>query len=339
MYGAVLRPHTELVDSGQAYMGVLFLTNEGYSTMCGHATIAVSRMLVDHIGSKSNLFPIASQTHPVFDLENKQIQLKLHVPCGLVVVTVPVITDSRGGFATDTTRKISYLSVPSYIPGIGVEIPIPPTLRWPELGERDHIKADLTFGGAFYIITPASNLGFPHGLAHPDIRALSDATKSLKAAFNASEDLRTRYLYHPDHSDLQFLYSTIVTDTSLGSCSPGTSQAETGLCFFANQQIDRSPTGSGVQARIALAFAKGQLQLGESRTYHSLVSNAYQGQGAFVGQVVEEVDLGFTLASGGSTGVIVKVSGQAAYTGCCNFVIEEGDEIGKGFWFDELHAA
>ena len=51
MYGAVLRPRTELTESEQAYIGVLFLTNEGYSTMCGHATLALGRLLVDHAGS------------------------------------------------------------------------------------------------------------------------------------------------------------------------------------------------------------------------------------------------------------------------------------------------
>ena len=55
-------------------MGVLFLTNEGYSTMCGHATIAVSRMLVDHIGSHSAVFPIASKLNPVDTLNDGQIQ-------------------------------------------------------------------------------------------------------------------------------------------------------------------------------------------------------------------------------------------------------------------------
>src|SRR5262245_1524688 len=47
MYGAVLRKETELTQSGEADIGVFFLTNDGYSTMCGHATIALGRLLVD----------------------------------------------------------------------------------------------------------------------------------------------------------------------------------------------------------------------------------------------------------------------------------------------------
>jgi len=43
MYGAVLRQSTELVDAGLADIGVIFMTNDGYSNMCGHATIALGR--------------------------------------------------------------------------------------------------------------------------------------------------------------------------------------------------------------------------------------------------------------------------------------------------------
>src|SRR6187402_2556894 len=47
MYGAVLRQQTELVASGEAHIGVLFMHNDGFSTMCGHATIALGRFLID----------------------------------------------------------------------------------------------------------------------------------------------------------------------------------------------------------------------------------------------------------------------------------------------------
>ena len=101
---------------------------------------------------------------------------------------------------------------------------------------------------------------------------------------------------------------------------------------FADGQVDRSPTGSGVQARVALAYAKGSRRLNESFTYHSPVSKAFGGQGAFVGEALEEVDVGLK----DLRGVIVKVSGWAHYTGTSNFVVEEGDGVGAGFWWDEV---
>ena len=65
--------------------------------------------------------------------------------------------------------------------------------------------------------------------------------------------------------------------------------------------------------------------------YHSPVSKAFNGEDAFSGEAVKEVKIGHD-----HYGVVVKVSGWAKYTGCCNFVIEENDEIGNGFWFDDV---
>ncbi|KAJ9654979.1 hypothetical protein H2201_008899 [Coniosporium apollinis] len=326
MYGAILRPHTELVDAGQAHMGVLFLTHEGYSTMCGHATIAISRLLVDC--TDTALFPRRDEL--LFDEEKKEVEVRLHVPCGLVRATVPAIKSSdSGNWCADTTRTIHYLSVPSFAAGIGLSVPIPPSLRWPNLGDRENVIVDVAYGGAFYIVLPASALGFSPSLAHPDIAALSDATKKLRAAFNASAELRS-YLRHPDHEDLQFLYSVFVTEPGRGVPAPESAGAETGLCFFADQQVDRSPTGSGVQARVALAVEKGERKLGQCWTYHSIVSNAYGGKGGFTGTPVEETEIG------GRRGVRVRVSGWANYTGFGTFVVEEGDEVGGGFSLEQL---
>jgi trans-L-3-hydroxyproline dehydratase len=128
----------------------------------------------------------------------------------------------------------------------------------------------------------------------------------------------------------------MVVDDKLGATTPGSAGAETGLCFFADQQVDRSPTGGGVAARAALAYAKGVREKGVSWTYHSLVSNGFDGRGAMVGTVVEEVDV-----PGGEgaakRGVRVKVEGQAYYTGTYTFIVEDLDSIGeRGFAFDKL---
>jgi trans-L-3-hydroxyproline dehydratase len=337
MYGAVLCPRTELTEAGDAHIGVLFLTNEGYSTMCGHATLALGRLFVDYAGARQfGMGTLDNMKRILFDAENKIAHVNLHAPCGLVYVTVPIASTPGGEWMTDLTRPISYRSVPSYATAISVpfEIPAGDDLVWPELAnlgsEDGRIIFDIAYGGAFYIVVPAIALGFP-SLHSANLKSLSEAARKLKAAFNAraSLQLRQKYLKHPNHRDLEFLYGIIVTETEL---EPSITQAnaENGLCFFADEQVDRSPTGSGVQARVALAYAKGQRKLNESCVYHSPLSKAAGGDGAFVGEAVEEVDVG-----NGLSGVIVNVSGSARYTGCSNFVIEENDEIGKGFWFEE----
>ncbi|KAK2054497.1 proline racemase [Colletotrichum caudatum] len=328
MYGAVLRPHTELVDSGEAHMGALFLTHEGYGVMCGHATIALGRFLVDC--TDEAIFPRRRELQ--FDGDKQQVEVRLHAPVGLVRITVPIV-EVNGSWGTDASRLITFLSVPTFATAIDLSVSIPASMRWAELSDGTRVRVDVGFGGAFYAVVSALALGFAASLAKPDISALSDAAKKLKEAFNASSDLRAR-LHNPDDESPQYLYGVMVTDAGSNDkhpTTPGCTGAETGLYFFGDQQVDRSPTGSVVQARVALATAKGQRKLGEPWTYHSLVSKAIGGyKNAFVGTPVEELEVG------GNKAWRVEVSGRAFYTGTSTFVTEKDDDIGKGFSFQSL---
>ncbi|KAF2162896.1 hypothetical protein M409DRAFT_26748 [Zasmidium cellare ATCC 36951] len=326
MYGAILRPDTELTTCGEAHMGVLFMTNDGYSTMCGHATIALGRFLLDT--HDKTVFPKRDEVH--FDAKTRAASLGLHCPCGLVEVTVPTNED---GTRSDPSRPVSHISVPSFTTGLDVGVELSQDLRWPELGERQSVTADFSYGGAFYCFISAKEIGFPRGLkGKVDIAAMNTATRLLKAAVNSNPKLR--YLFsHPDHDDLGFLYSIIVVDKEAGEPIAQSTQAETDLCFFSDQQIDRSPTGSGVAARVALSHAKGSPSATQRATYHSLVSNSLGGRGGFIGSLHDEQ---------GQTKddfpiVRVLVEGYASYTGTSSFVVEESDALGDDeFLFDKL---
>ncbi|KAM3416215.1 hypothetical protein BST61_g7821 [Cercospora zeina] len=323
MYGAILRPGTEHTATGAAHVGVLFLTNEGYSTMCGHATIALGRFLIDT--HDKTVFSRRDQLK--HDPVTRTINLILHAPCGLVEVTVPTNDD---GTKSDPTRPVSHVSVPSFATGLDVKLDIPKEYRWPQLGYRTHVITNFSYGGAFYGFVSAKELGFADGLkSEVDIPALDFATKNIKAVVNKTQSLR--YLYtHPEHVDLGFLYSVIVVDSEFGVALSGTDRAETGLCFFGDQQLDRSPTGSGVAARIALAYAKG---FHESVTYHSLVSHASRGRGGFAGKVHKEAGK----TNEGLPIVQVRIEGFASYLGAASFVVEDSDALGDdGFLFELL---
>ncbi|USW52015.1 Putative proline racemase family [Septoria linicola] len=323
MYGAILRQETEHTTTSEAHIGVLFTTNEGYSTMCGHATIALGRFLVDT--RDKNVFPRRDQVK--HDSVTNTSVIVLHAPCGLVEVTVPTNAD---GSKSDPTRPVTHISVPSFATGLKVQVSISEKHRWPELGDRGHVTADFSYGGAFYCFISAEEMGFQSGLgSNVDLPAMDLASKNIKAAVNEGPALR--YLFtHPDHEDLGFLYSVIVVDQKVGKPLPGSNHAELGLCFFSDQQMDRSPTGSGVAARIALAYAKGRE---EPVTYHSMVSNANKGQGGFVGRLHQ--DIGRTETK--LPVVRVQVEGYASYVGVSSFVVEESDGLGNdGFLFEQL---
>lgn len=335
MYGAVLVPETELVAAGQADMGVLFMHNAGFSKMCGHATLALGRFLVD---APKSIFPQRDRLR--VDAEGSTIQLSIHAPTGILKLTVPMLPNGR----SDPSRPVSFVSVPCYASGISVRIPIKPSFRWPELGGRSSINADFSYGGVFYCVIDAQELGFPQGLARVDIEKMKKAASLLKAAVNTNPEM-SPYTTIRDASEAEPLYSVLIVDRARRIDEPelsnGHDSEETGLCFFADEQIDRSPTGGGVAARIALAYATGELNLTQKRVYHSLLSKANSGSGGFRGSITEIVKPSSKISSSDlrvdNPTVRVLVEGSAFYTGTINILVEKEDNIASsGFAFNQL---
>jgi trans-L-3-hydroxyproline dehydratase len=325
MYGAYLRPTTEFVETEEADIGVIFMSNAGYPSMCGHAIIALGRLLVDLDD------PVFFQRNKlVYDAGTQSVNIRLHAPCGLISIKVWTLEDGK---KSDPNKPVSFYSVPSFVTGIDQRVPIPANLRWPELGNRTEVTVDVSYGGAFFCIVLDSELGFQPNLENANRVALDAAARNLKTAITMNRELRHLYS-HPESERLSTLYGIMVVDTKktcMMDLAPGTQGCETGLCFFANGQVDRSPCGGGVAARVMLAYVTSQRGT-MSWTYHSLVSNAFggfSGSGSFVGRAMlieEPVELedGREVES-----VTIKVKGSANYTGTHLFFVEDGDEIGK----------
>jgi len=298
MYGAILVAETELTKSGEADIGVLFCNSlEGYSTMCGHATIALGRMLVDT--HDLSVFPGRKN----LEQGDGITKIRLHAPCG--VVHVSVATTSGG--QSDPTKAVSFLCVPSFVSARDLVVSIPEEMQWKRLKAvgRSEIKVNVAYGGAFYVIVSAEELGFVDGLRGKyELKEFEEATRTMKSLMERRGEL---YM-HPSKVDLEYLYGVMVVDDTLGG-----ERGEAGVCYFADQQVDRSPTGSCVSARVALGVEQGRLKMGESWTYESLVSLEKAGNG-FIGTVVD-VDC--------EGGVVVRVEGKGYYTGSHSFVVED----------------
>lgn len=324
MYGALLVNETELTATGEADIGVLFMHKTGWSTMCGHASIALGRFLVDFDAAACpHLFP---KRQLRVDKNTMTTSIRLHCPCGVVNITVPVISGSQGQLNSDAERMVSFVIADTYATGINIEIGLPPTHKWPELGEKTKITADFCYGGAFYCVVPATELGFSGGLENSTLNALQRATAILKDVLTADAQFK-KFYEHPKGSDMGFLYGIIVSDDKQGKVMAGTLGAETGLCFFGAQQVDRSPCGSGTAARCALAHARRSRWPGEKWTYHCPLSNLYDGSGAFTARVVGQPTQLY--AQDGIRDVFaIQIEGRAFYTGFATFALEVTDPIG-----------
>ena len=272
MYGVI-----PTAPSGpEADLAVLFTHNEGYSTMCGHATIAIGRWAVD-----AGRVP-SDQGRANFGLET---------PCGIVRVQVEPTVDDAPLVTFESVRSFaSHLDLAVEVPGHGM------------------VMLDIAFGGAYYAILPSSRLGLPFMTTPVDslVAAGVRITDAVRGAIAIT---------HPDEPDLGFLYGTILTDDA----APDSAAPSYNLCIFAEGQIDRSPTGSGVTARMALDFARGLVGPGIEREFRGISGKGFLGA------------LGQASGTGLEASATVLVSGRAHYAGEMRFIVEHTDPLGPGF--------
>jgi trans-L-3-hydroxyproline dehydratase len=170
------------------------------------------------------------------------------------------------------------------------------------------IVFDIAYGGAFYALADCQqfSLEFGRNRACDFVDAATALTEKLKAEFPLS---------HPDHDDLAFLYGTILTDGGDGSGGHATKN----ICVFAEAEVDRSPTGSGVTARLAAMHAEAKIGVGETRIFESIVGSQ------FTGAVVR------TTKAGPHEAIVARVGGRAFYSGRAEFTVEDDDALGRGF--------
>ena len=267
MYGAVI------TSSADADFDVFFIHNEGYSTMCGHAILALTKLAVETGLAKKN-------------------EITFNVPAGRIHAKATVV-DGK-------IVESSFRNVPSFlylrdqhvnVEGIG------------------RVQFDIAFGGAFYAFVKAEEVGLT--LVPESFNRLIDYGRRIKRA------AMPRFpITHPFEDDLSFLYATIFTGPPHDK-----SHHSRNVCIFAEGELDRSATGSGVSARAALHFAKDELDLNERITIESIVGSTMSVK------VVE------TTKFGPYDAVIPEVSGTASFTGRNEFYFDPEDPFRNGFIF------
>ena len=178
-----------------------------------------------------------------------------------------------------------------------------------DMGNYGRLTVDIAFGGAFYVIVPASQVGLR--VTPEQTSELVNAGEAIKRAINAHLQVE-----HPLEDDLSFVYGTIFTDAPADPAHHSRN-----ICIFANGEVDRSPTGTGVSARLALHHAKGEIVVGQ----HIMIESILGAVSVFGGRVVERTHVGPFEA------IVPEVSGTAHITGRHEFIIDPRDQIGQGF--------
>jgi proline racemase len=288
MYGALL---TEPVTR-DAHAGILFMHNEGWSTMCGHGIIAVTTIAIE----RGLIWPGgAARTgnggHP--SGKRDALSLLYDTPAGRVEARAHL---SHYGEAV-RVESVAFKNVPSFVfePSLLVTI-----------GGRK-IPVDVAFGGAFYAIVDAEAAGVPIDAAHlPELRKLGMTI--------AREVEKLRRVVHPNDAGLEGIYGTIFTapaqlpDAHLRN-----------VTIFADAEVDRSPCGTGTAAVMAVLNDMGLLFDDGPFIHESIVGTTFKGR------VLERVMVGERPA------IVPEIEGAAWITGEHTFLIDGDDPLKAGF--------
>lgn len=272
MYGCIVTPPV----SNGADAGVLFIHNEGFSTMCGHGIIGFTTVALE-----TGMFP----------MNEPETTLKIDAPAGLVTAHAR-INDGR-------VKSVYFHNVPSFV------LELDAVVDAPGLGK---VSYDLAFGGAFYAYVKAEEVRL--SCAPENYQRLIEAGMAIKRAVMAD-----RAIPHPFEEDLSFLYGVIF----IGPASNPNHHSRN-VCVFAEGEVDRSPTGTGVSGRLAIHHARGEIGVGEQIVIESIIGSK------FAGRVVQ------TATFGPHNAIIPEVEGTARITGRHEFLIDPGDELRHGFF-------
>jgi len=168
MYGCFVTPP----DDAAGDLGVVFFHNDGYSTACGHGTIALVTWAID-----SGCFPVEPGSH--------EVALTVDVPSGRLECSARLDEAGR-------VEAVRFRNVPSFVQARDVVVET----------SRGLLRLDVGFGGAFYGSLDLQAIGLHvEPAALPDLIALQ---RELRPALEQAIDV-----LHPDEPDLRGIYGVI----------------------------------------------------------------------------------------------------------------------------------
>jgi trans-L-3-hydroxyproline dehydratase len=216
--------------------------------------------------------------------------LKINSPAGLITAYAHI--------ENGHVNNVAFHNVPSFVAAAEEMVDVPGLGR---------IRYDLVFGGAFYAYVKAEDAGVNCGAK--DFRPLIEKGMAIKRAV-----MQSKQIVHPFEEDLGFLYGTIF----IGPPQQTGSHSQN-VCIFADGEVDRSPTGTGVSGRLALHYQRGEIGLNESIVIESIIESK------FTGKVVSETMFGAYAA------IIPEVQGEAHIIGRNELWINPNDPLRAGF--------
>ncbi|MGY3765500.1 proline racemase family protein [Vagococcus vulneris] len=221
----------------------------------------------------------------------REVAVKQDTPAGLVNGVVKL----REDFCVES---VAFENVESFLYKEGVKIQVP------DFGE---VTVDISFGGSFFALVPAADLGI--AIEPENATKLSEIGIKIRDAVNEQIEIQHPTLEHIKTVDLVEIYGPAKNPKATYQ----------NVVIFGDGQVDRSPCGTGTSAKLATLYAKGQMNVGDTFVYESILGTM------FGGEIVKETEVG------GYKAIIPRISGSAYINGFNTFLIDPTDPLKDGF--------
>lgn len=271
MFGSIITaPVNEEAD-----FGIIFMDAGGYLNMCGHGSIGAVTVAIE-TGMVNVVEPVTYVT--------------MDTPAGIVKASAKVLNGK--------VKEVSIINVPAFHYKKDVVINVP------EIGD---ITFDISFGGSFFAIISAKQLGIK--VEPKNTTKLTDISLKIRDIINETIQIQHPTLSHINTVDLIEIYD-----------DPTHPEANyKNVVIFGQGQVDRSPCGTGTSAKLATLHSKGELKEGELFVYESILGTIFKGKIIGTGEIGEYKT------------ITPEITGSAYITGFNHFVIDPEDPVKYGF--------
>lgn len=171
------------------------------------------------------------------------------------------------------------------------------------------LTVDTAYGGDSFVLVEAARLGF---LLTPD-EAPDLTAMGMRITRAATEQLGFTHPANPDWRHISFTQFTGPVQMV-----EGVKQGRNTVAIEPGK-LDRSPTGTGVSARMAVLHARGQLQVGEGFAGISIIGTRFDGR------IEGTVDLN------GTPAIIPSIRGRAWVTEIRQLMLDPADPFPRGY--------
>ncbi len=279
-------------DDPSADAGFIIMEQTEYPPMSGSNTICVATALLE-----AGIVPMVE---PV-------TTLRLEAPAGMIDVRA----ECSGGKVT----KVWFTNVPAF--ALHLDVPI----EVPTIGS---VKVDIAWGGMFYAIADADELGVSLDAANG--AEIARVSEMIRVA--TKEQLPVTHPIHPELTG-PTISQLSGAPTSVGADRKNAVTVATGVLDWDRPEtwggaLDRCPCGTGTSAKMAVLHARGELAVGDEFIHEGPLGTT------FTGRVLEETSVGEF------TAIVPEIGGQGWITGTGEYVIDPTDPFPEGFTIGDI---